>query len=69
MDVTYETNADFKSYVDKYRKKEDIGLDIALSHAVVENYRRYVIERGRDEIKLPNMWGSAGAAHEGVADI
>ena len=67
--VTYETNADFRAYVDKYMKKERIDLEEALSHAVVENYRHYIFERGKDEVKLPNMWGSAGAAHENMADI
>lgn len=65
----YTTNADFKSYVDKYMRKEAIDLETALSHAMVQNYARYLIDRGQGETKLSNMWGSAGAPHENMAEI
>ena len=52
----YMTNADFKSYVDKYMRKEEIDLETALSHAMVQNYADDILERdGQTEI-LPNLW-------------
>ena len=69
MDELYQNNEDFKVYVDKYIAKENVPLQTALSHRIVRNYAEYLIERGNGEVKLPNMWGSAGAAHENMADI
>lgn len=56
MKELYETNADFKAYVDKYMKKERIDLDTALSHAMVQNYAEYLKDRGDDEPALRNLW-------------
>lgn len=51
----YQTNADFKTYVDKYMRKEEIDLETALSHAMVQNYADDILERdGQTEI-LPNL--------------
>ena len=69
MNTLYSLNEDFRAYVDKYMTKEQIGLQTALSHAMVRNYAEYLMERGNGEVKLPNMWGSAGAAHENMAEI
>ena len=69
MDELYQNNEDFKVYVDKYIAKENVPLQTALSHRIVRNYAEYLVERGSGEVKLPNMWGSAGAAHENMADI
>lgn len=69
MDELYQNNEDFKSYVDKYIAKERVSLHAALTHRIVKNYAEYLAERGSGEVKLPNMWGSAGAAHENMADI
>lgn len=69
MDELYQNNEDFKVYVDKYMAKEQIGLQTALSHRIVRNYAEYLMERGAKETELPNMWGSAGAAHENMAEI
>ena len=65
----YTTNADFKSYVDKYMRKEEIDLTTALSHKMIQNYAGYLIDRGQGETKLSNMWSSAGAPHENMAEI
>lgn len=65
----YGTNEDFTAYVDKYMAKEGITLEAALQHKVVRNYAEYLKERGAQETELPNMWGSAGAAHENMAEI
>lgn len=52
----YSTNADFRRYVDKYMRKEEIDLETALSHAMVQNYADDILERdGQIEI-LPNLW-------------
>ena len=69
MDELYQNNEDFKAYVDKYIAKENVPLQTALSHRIVKNYAEYLMERGNGEVKLPNMWGSAGAAHENMAEI
>lgn len=69
MDELYQNNEDFKVYVDKYIAKENVPLQTALSHRIVKNYAEYLMERGNGEVKLPNMWGSAGAAHENMAEI
>ena len=69
MKDLYDTNDDFKSYVDKYIAKESVSLNTALSRAMVRNYAEYLMERGAKETELPNMWGSAGAAHENMTEI
>lgn len=56
MKELYSTNADFKAYVDKYIRKEEIDLETALSHAMVQNYANYLIDRGDQEQMLPNLW-------------
>lgn len=56
MKELYSTNADFKSYVDKYMRKEEIDLETALSHAMVQNYAEYLKDRGDDEPALRNLW-------------
>ena len=64
MDELYQTNADFRAYVDKYMTKERIDLCTALTHAIVRSYAAYLSERGSGEAQLRNMWGeSAGAPH------
>ena len=65
----YMSNSDIHRYVDRYIAKERISIDTALTHAVVRNYAAYVLDRGDTEHKLPNMWGSAGAPHENMAEI
>ena len=69
MNRMYGTNEDMRRYVDRYMAKERVDLQTALSHKIVRNYAEYLIERGTKEAQLPNMWGSAGAAHENMADI
>lgn len=69
MKQMYDTNQSFKDYVDKYIAKEGVSLQTALSHAMIRNYADYLVERGGAETVLPNMWGSAGAARENMADI
>ena len=65
----YMSNADIHRYVDRYIAKERISIEEALTHKVVVEYAKYVIDRGEGEHKLPNMWGSAGAPHENMAEI
>lgn len=48
MDL-YSTNADFKSYVDKYANLQGISTVEALSHAMVRSYADYLAERGMGE--------------------
>ena len=69
MNTLYGLNEDFRAYVDKYMVKEQVPLQTALSHRIVKNYAEYLAARGSGEVKLPNMWGSAGGAHENVAEI
>lgn len=65
----YGLNEDFRAYVDKYMVKEQVPLQTALSHKVVRNYAEYLMERGAKETELPNMWGSAGGAHDNVSEV
>ena len=65
----YMSNSDIHRYVDRYIAKERISIEEALKHKVVVEYAKYVIDRGEGEHKLPNMWGSAGAPHENMAEI
>ena len=69
INMMYECNKDFKCYVDRYMVSNSVSLQMALSHAMVRNYAEYLIERGAKETDLPNMWGSAGDAHDNVAEI
>lgn len=62
----YNENEEIKAFVDKYRAKEKVSLEEALSHRVVIEYAKYIIERNGDETKLRNMWGSAGEPQENV---
>ena len=65
----YMSNADIHRYVDRYIAKERISIEEALTHKVVVEYAKYVIDRGEGEGELPNLWGSAGAPHENMAEI
>lgn len=43
MDEYYKTNADFRGYVDRYAKHNDISTDEALKHSIVrEKYLDYL---------------------------
>lgn len=68
MEEFYNTNSDFKAYVDKYIAKESVSLNTALSHAMVRNYAEYLMERGKAEPRLLNMW-SAGSTHDNVSEV
>lgn len=59
----YDSNTDFKAYVDKYVKQNHVPLDVALSHKMVQNYGEYLTARGDSEIHLQNLWGTAGQPH------
>jgi hypothetical protein len=52
----YQTNADFNLYVNKYMRKEEVDLETALSHAMVQNYANYLMDRGEAEPTLRNLW-------------
>lgn len=52
----YTTNADFKRYVNAYMKQERKDLETALSHAMVQNYANYLMDRGEAEPTLRNLW-------------
>lgn len=69
INMMYERNKGFKCYVDRYMASNSVSLQTALSHAMVRNYAEYLIEREAKETDLPNMWGSAGDAHDNVAEI
>lgn len=44
MKNLYETNQEFKSYVDKYAKANHVSVEIALTHAMVLNYAKWLTE-------------------------
>jgi hypothetical protein len=37
-------------------RKEEIDLETALSHAMVQNYANYLMDRGEAEPTLRNLW-------------
>lgn len=41
----YESNSDFRDYVEKYRKKHDLTVDEALQHASVREAENYYREK------------------------
>ena len=43
----YNTNADFKGYVDRYRRKHALSVVEALEHMLVRNYAEMVLEKVR----------------------
>lgn len=51
MKNLYQTNKDFKDYVDRYSKKyvegRSIPVEEALEHAMVRNYAEY-LENGKE---------------------
>ena len=45
----YESNSDFRDYVEKYRKKHDLSVDEALQHASVREAEKYYREKEIEE--------------------
>ena len=41
----YESNSNFRDYVEKYRKKHDLTVDEALQHASVREAEKYYREK------------------------
>lgn len=65
---TYYNDPRIKAYVNKFCIKENMSVQEALNTAIVKNYIEYISTQ-EHETKLPNMWGSAGAPHENMAEI
>lgn len=45
----YETNADFKSYIDKICNTHHLTVEQALSTKMAANYAEYLLYRDKDE--------------------
>jgi len=45
----YENNEAFRSYVDRYCKKYDVTVAIALEHRIVRNYAEFLVEEGENK--------------------
>lgn len=45
MQELYETNADFRGYVDRYAKCRHITVEEALEHILIRNYAEYLESR------------------------
>lgn len=45
MKQFYNSNSDFRDYVEKYRKKHDLTVDEALQHASVREAEKYYREK------------------------
>ena len=41
----YNTNEDFREYVDKYKRSRKLSLEEALEHELVKQYAKYVAEK------------------------
>jgi hypothetical protein len=39
----YNTNPEFKEYVDRYAKKHGISVDEALTHKIVKEFYKYLL--------------------------
>lgn len=48
MKNLYETNADFKEYIDKMCDKHHLTVEQALSTKMAANYAEYLLERARN---------------------
>lgn len=48
----YNTNADFKAYVDRYCNAKGFSVDVALTHAIVKSVAEYYVENACES--LPN---------------
>ena len=44
----YETNENFRGYVDRYAKHRGISTEEALSHSMVWSYAEYLKSRGKE---------------------
>ena len=42
MEELYETNQDFKEYVDRYTQSKKITKEEALTHALIREYAKYI---------------------------
>lgn len=49
LEEFYNTNTNFREYVEKYRKKHDLSVDEALQHASVREAEKYYREKEREE--------------------
>ena len=49
MKQFYESNSDFRDYVEKYRKKHDLTVEEALQHAQVREAAKYYREKEIEE--------------------
>lgn len=45
----YETNNDFRSYIDRMCDKHHLTVDQALSTKMAANYAEYLLEREKDK--------------------
>ena len=41
----YNTNEDFKKYVDKYKRDRKLSLEEALEHKMVKQYADYLVNK------------------------
>lgn len=45
MERLYNTNEDFRCYVDRFAKHHGISTEEALNHAIVRFYAGYIVEK------------------------
>lgn len=48
----YNSNKDFKDYVDKYCRTYGLTVDEALTHALVKEVKDYYEKRGEDKVEV-----------------
>lgn len=41
----YNSNTDFKAYVDKYSMKQSISIEVALTHEITKLYLQYLLNK------------------------
>lgn len=49
MKQFYESNSDFRDYVEKFRRDRDLTVDEALQHASVREAEMYYREKEKEE--------------------
>lgn len=49
MKELYETNIDFKTYVDKFSRDNNVTVEKALEYAVVKSYAEHLIKPSKKD--------------------
>ena len=65
MRKLYDTNEGFKHYVDGYCKKEEISVEEALTHKIVQITADYYKDAEKGKVYVSSVTAGCGAASGG----